>query len=461
MTTIIQGINIQGFNVYDSSFNSAGALLYLNAGNTASYAGSGTTWTDLSTNTNNATLTGSPTFTNVGTASYFSFNGTSSQYASTVTNKYNQTYTGKTTLIVARMNASAWTAGVDQYRCLFGSVSGNRNFNTYIHHDTSNNYQIHFSAVGGGGLSNNISLAANQWFVVAVTETGAGLVTYYLNGQAVGTTTGQTLSQWATNGGEAVALSDNYWYGDIGVVAVYGRALNASEIQQNYNAVYGQYFGTVSSGLQLYLDANSTASYPGSGTTWYDLSGQNNNVVMQNSSNITYTASGGGYFTLTSNGYFNRATTTGIPTGNSSYTLSAWIQMGGSWGNGGIIGIGSAWGSTNLVNALRNNGNNSLYNYWWGNDLVGSSSLSPVTQWFNVVAKFDGTTRSLWVNGAQISSDTPGGSHNVTTSALGIGVTNNSEYLNGKIGQVLIYNRALAATEIQRNYTAVRSRYGV
>ena len=93
MTTIIQGINIQGFNVYDSSFNSAGALLYLNAGNTASYAGSGTTWTDLSTNTNNATLVGSPAFTNVGTASYFSFNGTSSQYASTVTNKYNQTYT--------------------------------------------------------------------------------------------------------------------------------------------------------------------------------------------------------------------------------------------------------------------------------------------------------------------------------------------------------------------------------
>ena len=216
----------------------------------------------------------------------------------------------------------------------------------------------------------------------------------------------------------------------------------------------------VDNGLQLYLDAASTASYPGSGTTWYDLSGKNNNVTMQNSGSISYTSSGGGYFTTGSNGYFNKATTTGIPTGNSAYTLSAWIQMGGSWGNGGIIGIGSAWGSTNLVNALRNNGNNSLYNYWWGNDLVGSGSLSPVTQWFNVAAKFDGTTRSLWVNGTQISSDTPTG-HNVTTSALGIAVTNNSEYLNAKIGQVLIYNRALTTAEIQKNYTAIRSRYGV
>ena len=219
------------------------------------------------------------------------------------------------------------------------------------------------------------------------------------------------------------------------------------------------YDSLVTSGLQLYLDANNAASYPGTGTIWYDLSGQNNNVTMQNSSNISYTATGGGYFTLVSNGYFNKASST-LPTGNSAYTLSAWIQMGGSWGNGGIIGIGSAWGSTNQVNALRNNGNNNLYNYWWANDLSGSSSLSPVTQWFNVAAKFDGTTRSLWVNGAQIASDTPTG-HNVTTSALGIGVTNNSEYLNGKIGQALVYNRALTTAEIQRNYTAIRSRYGV
>ena len=220
------------------------------------------------------------------------------------------------------------------------------------------------------------------------------------------------------------------------------------------------YDSLVTSGLQLYLDANSTASYPGTGTIWYDLSGQNNNVTMQNSGSISYTASGGGYFTTGSNGYFNKATTTGIPTGNSNYTLSAWIQKGSSWGTGGIMGIGSAWGSTNLVNAIRTSGNNSFFNYWWANDLLGNSSLSPVTQWFNVAAKFDGTTRSLWVNGAQISSDTPTG-HNVTTSALGIAVTNNTEYLNAKIGQVLIYNRALTTAEIQQNYTAVRSRYGV
>ena len=457
MATIIQGATIQGFNVYDASFNGNSALLYLDAGITASYPGTGTAWTGLSTNNSNATLVGSPPWTNAGTASYFTFNGTGSQYASTTASKFNVAYTGKTVMVAARMTAVAAAT----FRCLFGTNGGTRNFNTYIYSPSSGVYQIHWSAGSGGGFSNNLPLTTNQWFIAAVTQTTGGLVSYYFDGQPVGTNTGQTFIQYAANNGEYVALGDNYWYGDIRTVAVYGQALTADQIQQNYTALTNQYSNNIIySGLQLYLDAANSSSYPGSGTTWYDLSGQNNHVTMQNSGSISYTASSGGYFTTGSNGYFNRATTTGIPTGNSAYTMSAWIQKGGSWGNGGIMGIGSAWGSTNLVNAIRTNGNNSFFNYWWANDLLGNSSLNPVTQWFNIVAKFDGTTRSLWVNGTQIASDTPTG-HNVTTSALGIAVTNNTEYLNSNIGQALIYNRALTTAEIQQNYNATRTRYGV
>jgi len=454
---IISGITLNnvGF-VVDGTFIANDALLYLDANNPVSYPGSGLTWTDLSSNTNNATLNGPPTFTSSSLGNYFTFNGAGSQYAYTATAKWNKTYTGKTVFVVARLTSI--TAGT--YRCLFGTASGTRNFNTYIYSPSSGVYQIHYSAAGVGGVSSNLSITTNQWFVVAVTHTTGGLVSYYVNGVAAGTNTGVTFSQWVSNGNENVGVGDNYWYGDIGIVAVYGRALSAIEIQQNYNAVAEKYSNLVSSGLQLYLDASNSTSYPGSGTTWYDLSGQNNNVVMQNSGSISYTASGGGYFTTGSNGYFNKASST-LPTGNSSYTLSAWVQLGSSWGSQGIVGIGSSWGTNNLVNALRTSGTNGFYNYWWSHDLFGTSSLSPATQWFNVVTKFDGTTRSIWINSTQISSDTPGSSHNVTSSALGIAVTNNTEYLNGKIGQVLVYNRALTTAEIQQNYTAIRTRYGV
>ena len=235
---IIQGVTLTGISAYDASFNSAGALLYLDAGNTASYSGSGTTWTGLSTNASNATLVGSPPFTSNGTASYFSFNGTGSQYASTTSSKFNVAYTGKTVFVTARMANSSFSSGL--FRCLFGTNAGSRNFNTYMYLDGSN-FKLHYSAGGAGGFSNNLSIAYMQWLVIAVTQTTGGLVTYYLNGQPVGTNTGITFAQYAANGGEFVALADNYWYGDIGVCAVYGQALTANVIQQNYNSLRGRY----------------------------------------------------------------------------------------------------------------------------------------------------------------------------------------------------------------------------
>ena len=235
MATIIQGVTLSNTIVYDASFNGAGALLYVDAGNTASYPGTGTTWTGLSTNASNATLVGSPPWTSAGTASYFTFNGTGSQYASTTSSKFNVVYTGKTVFFAARINIGAFSVGT--FRCAFGTNGGSRNFNTYLYSPSSGVLQMHYSAGGAGGFSSNLSLTTNQWFVGAVTQTTGGLVTYYFNGQAAGTNTGITFAQYAANSGEFVALGDNYWSGDIGVCAVYGQALTADQIQQNFNAI--------------------------------------------------------------------------------------------------------------------------------------------------------------------------------------------------------------------------------
>jgi len=237
---IIRGATLYnvGFVQDQLPFVTAGTMLYLDAGQTRSYSGSGTTWTDLSSNTNNATITGSPPFTSAGTASYFSFNGAGTQYASTPTGKYNTTYTGKTTFFAARMNASF---GSGLYRCLFGSASGSRNFNTYIYSPSSGTYELHGSFGSGAILSNPLSLTTGQWFTVGVTQDASGNMTGYFNGQSVYSATGQTLAQWSSNGGEVVAYSDNYWYGDIAVTAIYSRALSAAEMSQNHSAVRLRY----------------------------------------------------------------------------------------------------------------------------------------------------------------------------------------------------------------------------
>jgi hypothetical protein len=241
---IIKNSTIKNATVQDGSFPIGGTnmLLYLDAGNTASYSGSGTTWYDLSGRGNNTTGTSStsPTYSS-SNGGYFNFAG--ANYFQTTTSNYNVTYTGKTTFFAAQL-ASAMTSG--SYRALFGAggATQTRNFNTYLYY-TGSAYQIHFSTNSLGGLSPNTVITPGTWFTVAVTQNSSGLITWYCNGVALGTTS-STLSQYVTDTYEWVGASDNYWNGNIGVVAVYGSALNAQQIKSCHNSVCARYsLGTV------------------------------------------------------------------------------------------------------------------------------------------------------------------------------------------------------------------------
>jgi hypothetical protein len=223
------------------------------------------------------------------------------------------------------------------------------------------------------------------------------------------------------------------------------------------NGFWNSYSSIVTTNLQLYLDAGNPLSYSGTGNIWYDLSGNGNDVTMQNSGNISWDNSG--FFTLTSNGYFNNTSTTNLPIGGSPYTLSVWVQFGSSWNSNGMISVSDTWGSGDSVNAFRTTNTNGLVNYWWANDFAVSFSPASSTVWFNFVATWDGTNRSVWANGIQIGTQTTSGL-NVTNGVLNIGNTNNSEYLNGNIGQALIYDVALTSTEIMDNFDNTKSNYG-
>lgn len=210
-------------------------LLYLDAGNPSSYPGSGTTWTDLSTNANNATsLTGVTYSSNNG--GYLSFNGTSGS-GSLVASKYNTTYNGKTVFVAANLSGAL---SVGQYRAFLGSSAGNRNFNFYLYSPSSGVYQLHFSAAGTGTISSNVSYTPGNWFTAAFTQQTDGTLVYYFNGAVVNTTT-QTFAQFQSGTTEWVGRADNYWNGPLSVVTVYKSALTASEIQINHNAVKGRY----------------------------------------------------------------------------------------------------------------------------------------------------------------------------------------------------------------------------
>jgi hypothetical protein len=231
--TTINTVHAGTFDEVSDMIVTNGLLLYVN-GSSDVYSGSGTTWSDLSPYNNNATLTGNPTY-NAGTGGgSFAFDG-STQYAPVTTALLNTTYTGKTVFFVGRLNAAAWTPGVNQFRAMFGSASAPRNFNFYVYHDTGNSIYFHYSTPGSSFITNSVALNTNTWFIAAVTQ-DATTSTVYLNGSSIYSVAGQTLNQYANGGQEAVGKADNYWYGDVAVCAVYSRALSAAEILNNYNA---------------------------------------------------------------------------------------------------------------------------------------------------------------------------------------------------------------------------------
>ena len=215
--------------VYDNNL-----LLYVDPSIAGSYS-SGTTVSDISANLNNGTLSSVSYVNTATTPKKFTFNGTATSNISFGWSKFNTTYTGKTIIVAAKMDASF---GVNTFRALFGN-GGNRNFNFYVYQNGTA-YVLHYST-GGGWFSDALPIVTGQWYVFAVTQ-DANSVKFYLNGNLVGTTTGTTLSQYVSAPNEFIGNADNFWLGDIGTTMIYKRGLTDAEIQQNYLAIKATYY---------------------------------------------------------------------------------------------------------------------------------------------------------------------------------------------------------------------------
>lgn len=236
-----------------------GLLLYLDAGNSASYPGSGTTWTDLSSNANNATSLTGVTYSSEN-GGILTFNGTSGS-GTLVGSKYNTIYTGKTVFIAANLTALTTST----YRALLGTsgLVSQRNFNFYFYSPSSGNYQV--TIQGGAATSTSISgFTLGNWFTIAYTQVTDGTVKYYYNGLHFDTKS-DTFNQYVAAPDEYVGRADNFWNGPIGVICVYGTELSAAQILQNHNAVWSRY--SVLSSSASILAAARTLSTTSSGQT--------------------------------------------------------------------------------------------------------------------------------------------------------------------------------------------------
>lgn len=189
-----------------------------------------------------ATFTNSPLYSPVN-GGLLNFNG-SNQSVAIPNSILNTTYTGKTVFAFVRLDSNFGASPI--YRGIVGTGDSTllRNINMYIFGSTPSTFQIHYSTSNGttnyGSNSNLLTLTANQWCCVAVTQNAAGLVNYYVNGASAGANS-HPLTQYNATSAEYIGRNETYWYGDIGTVMIYNRALTPTEITLNFNSLRSRY----------------------------------------------------------------------------------------------------------------------------------------------------------------------------------------------------------------------------
>jgi hypothetical protein len=212
-------------------------------------------------------------------------------------------------------------------------------------------------------------------------------------------------------------------------------------------------------GLVLALDAGNSKSYPGSGTTWSDISGRGNTGTLTNGP--TYSSANGGSIAFDgTNDYVSVANSNSLnPPTN---TLICWAKSNTStWNEYGFLM------SKRDVFVMHPNISSTTvdYYYYLNNTYVSQQiTVSNITVWNMYACSWDGTNINAYLNGALINSGVKTGPLNTSdTGVIEIGRDDGlgGRVFNGNIAQVSIYNRALSAAEVSQNYNALRGRYGI
>ena len=225
---IIQGVKLTGTTVVDATISTQNLAIWIDANNASSYPGSGTSITDLSGNGRTQNLTIAGQFTTLSGVKCFDCN--SNGIAAASIGPVLPT-TGFTYIVWARMKSSS-----ADWRTLLRSSPDDHAILIQVGTDNLGMYNNPTSTFYPAGYT--VSSLANVWAQWAVTGDSSGQ-TFYINGQQVGTVSGQTAagnSHWLLGG-----INNTQNFGYVANMMMYTTKLSLVQIQQNYGAYKTQF----------------------------------------------------------------------------------------------------------------------------------------------------------------------------------------------------------------------------
>jgi hypothetical protein len=213
----------------------------------------------------------------------------------------------------------------------------------------------------------------------------------------------------------------------------------------------------VTNGLVLYWDIADKTSYPGTGTTVYDLSGNGNNGTI--TGGFTYNAS-------TVSGVLTLNGTTGyIASSTPNLASTNYTVMGASRYNGATRG--------RMINATSNNwllghwgagvtpGTANYFAEGWVSNSAGSGANDTLWRIYTGTGNIAGDSYAFYINNTLNAGPNNAGSAGPNGITVGRYPASNTEYSAGDFSFVLVYNRILSTDEFTQNYNAKKSRFGL
>jgi len=218
--------------------------------------------------------------------------------------------------------------------------------------------------------------------------------------------------------------------------------------------------------LVLALDAANRKSYPGSGTTWTDLSGNGNNGTLVNGP--TYNSANSGSIVFAGDNDYVIATRPSslVAGGPISVSLWAkWITTGTTISTIQVL-VDNNHSSSPVQGFVLQDRPDLSKSIQFGSNITSNGATSTFQvgdgTWHHIVGTNDQTTTKLYIDGSLNAQISQGGLGTVQPNiSVGYWQFTPGRYLNGNVAQVSIYNRALSAAEISQNFNAFRGRFGI
>jgi hypothetical protein len=301
------------------------------------------------------------------------------------------------------------------------------------------------------GESNPFNKAENHMVAVTIKP---GTNNYKLYQNAVVTNFKTNTNSFTVSNYKGFSLGRKF-KGKLFHVLLYNRSLTDAEITSTFNSLKSRYISTAPSGVDtngliMYLDASDSVSYNGTGATWYDISGNQNHMTLQNGP--VYVNNGqASYFSFDATN--DSASFVLNNTLSSTATLIIWLRKNTTVNNTAFIALGNrtddwhTFGGAGYYSVFRGT------RVGLGNGAITLNSSILLDHMMAFSSSIGTNGYNVYQNGVLVVTDT--GASIVTA------IKTILSPFDGRIYAISIYNRALSQQEVLAIYNSQKSRYGL